>query len=44
MWENTREFENIGQLMAKNRKVLIARFREVLGSTTARSFTFMQGK
>ena len=44
MWENSREFENIGALMAKNRKLLVARFREVLGSSSSRAFTFEQGK
>ena len=34
MWENSREFARIGFLMAKNRKLLIEKFREVLGSST----------
>ena len=40
MWENSREYERIGHLMAKNRKLLIERFRKILGSQTAKSFTF----
>ena len=44
MWENSREFERIATIMAKNRKLLTERFREVLGSATAKSFTFAQGK
>ena len=40
MWENTREFERIATIMAKNRKLLTERFREVLGSSTAKAFTF----
>ena len=44
MWENSREFERIGQLMAKNRKLLVEKFREVLGSPTKKAFTFAQGK
>ena len=30
--------------MAKNRKLITERFRTVLGSTTAKAFTFAQGK
>ena len=44
MWENSREFERIGFLMAKNRKVLVGKFAAVLGSTTTKAFTFAQGK
>ena len=44
MWENSREFERIATIMAKNRKLLTERFREVLCSATAKSFTFAQGK
>ena len=44
MWENSREFQQIGFLMAKNRKLLMERFKEVLGSTTQKSFTFAEGK
>jgi len=44
MWENSREFERIGFLMAKNRKLLVEKFREALGSQTQKSFTFAQGK
>ena len=43
-WENSREFERLGFLMAKNRKLLIEKFREVLGSNSAKAFTFAQGK
>ena len=43
-WENSREFERLGFLLAKNRKLLIEKFREVLGSKTAKAFTFAQGK
>lgn len=44
MWENSREFERLGFLMAKNRKVLVDKFKEALGSTTLKSFTFAEGK
>lgn len=44
MWENSREFERIGFLMAKNRKLLIEKFREVLGDPNKKSFTFDEGK
>lgn len=44
MWENSREFGQLGFLMAKNRKVLIEKFKEALGSTTQKSFTFAEGK
>ena len=41
-WENSKEFEKIGALIAKNRKQLKEQFRRVLGEATA--FTFADGK
>lgn len=43
MWENTKDFERIGSLMAKNRKLLIEKFKTVLGSSST-LFTFEEGK
>ena len=42
MWENSREYGQICKLMSKNRKLLIEKFKEVLGE--ARTFNFAQGK
>jgi len=42
MWENSREFERIGTLIAKNRKHLVEQFQAVVGSETL--FTFEQGR
>ena len=42
MWENSRDFDKIGFLMAKNRKQLIEQFKKVLGEAT--QFTFEQGR
>lgn len=44
MWENTREFQQIGALMAKNRKLLTDKFKQELGDPTKKAFTFAQGK
>ncbi len=41
-WENSKEFEKIGALIAKNRKQLKEQFRSVLGDNS--SFTFAEGK
>jgi hypothetical protein len=41
-WENSKEFEKIGALIAKNRKQLKDQFISVLGEAT--SFTFAEGK
>ena len=43
MWENTKDFERIGFLMAKNRKLLIEKFKSVLGPRST-LFTFEEGK
>jgi len=37
-WENSKDFEKIGALIAKNRKQLKEQFRAVLGEKT--TFTF----
>jgi hypothetical protein len=42
LWETTKEFENIGTLLAKNRKLLIEKFKSEIGKTTL--FNFAQGK
>ena len=42
MWENSRDFEQIGVLIAKNRKHLVDQFQSILGSQ--KLFTFEQGK
>ena len=44
MWENSREFERLGFLMAKNRKLIVEKFKEKLGSATQKSFNFAEGK
>lgn len=41
-WENSRAFEKIGALIAKNRKQLRQMFKSTLGNETR--FTFEQGK
>jgi len=43
MWENSRDFDRIGTLIAKNRKHLIEQFERVVGTQTT-LFTFEQGK
>ena len=42
MWENSREYEQIGRLMAKNRKLLVEKFKGVVGEK--KTFTFAEGK
>lgn len=42
-WENTAEYEQIGVLIAKNRKHLIEQFRKVIGPDNT-LFTFRQGR
>ena len=47
MWENTKEYQQLGFLMAKNRKLLIEKFKQVLGNPSGPKkniFTFEQGK
>jgi hypothetical protein len=34
MWENTREFLNIGTAIARNRKVLKEKFEKIAGGKT----------
>ena len=43
MWENTKDFEKIGFHMAKDRKLLLEKFKTVLGSSST-LFTFEEGK
>ena len=43
MWESSREYQEIGHLMAKSRKLLADSFRTVLGGDK-KLFTFEQGK
>lgn len=42
MWENSREFEKIGALIARSRKHLVEQFQAILGAE--KLFTFEQGK
>lgn len=43
MWENSREFEQIGSLIARSRKLLIEKFRAGLPAKTT-IFTFEEGR
>ena len=42
-WENSKDFEKIGSLIAKNRKMLIEAFKKVI-TTDSTVFTYAQGK
>lgn len=42
MWENTRDFDKIGSLIAKNRKQLMEQFKQTLGEEGT-SFTLDEG-
>ena len=43
MWENSRDYSRLGALMAKSRKLLIEKFKSVIGPDST-LFTFEQGK
>ena len=43
MWENSRDYMRLGSLMAKSRKLLIEKFKSVVGPDQT-LFTFEQGK
>jgi hypothetical protein len=44
MWENSKDFERIGFLVARNRKQLMECFKRVLGGRPDTLFSFVEGR
>ena len=44
IWENTREYARIGNLIAKNRKLLREQFEKLVGNSTNTVVTYDQAK
>ena len=44
MWENSKDFERIGFLVAKNRKQLMECFKRTLGGRPGTLFSFAEGR